>query len=325
MSTAFTNSLVDAAIAQSRTRASWNDRLIHWERPASETEEVKIQRAANQAAIIIANNEILISERAKIFPQGSYYNNTNVRLEADMDIRVQLPDILVKYADDVDRNHAYSQLGYVKTGRQFADIRDRVRNAIITDCQARLGHSEVNPGSKAIRIDGLSGSRAEVDLVPAFRLHWISNNPYGGYKVTEGAAIFGLDGSETLNFPAQHHNNGKSKRGRTRHRFKKNVRMLKRLNYELVDVGSIARRLPSFLVECLAYSVDDEHYLIDDDDRYGRLIRLLYQMKCNLENESWIASATEVNEMKILFHPTQNWTLSDAKEFVREASNRLLT
>jgi hypothetical protein len=30
----------------SRTRSSWNDRLTHWERPASDSEEVQIERAA---------------------------------------------------------------------------------------------------------------------------------------------------------------------------------------------------------------------------------------------------------------------------------------
>jgi hypothetical protein len=34
------------ALAQSRTRPSWNDRLTHWERPASDSEEAMIERAA---------------------------------------------------------------------------------------------------------------------------------------------------------------------------------------------------------------------------------------------------------------------------------------
>jgi hypothetical protein len=85
----------------------------------------------------------------------------------------------------------------------------------------------------------------------------------------------------------------------------------------------MAKRLPSFLIKCLAYSVGDEQYLFEDDDRYGRLNRLLYQIWCNLNNPSWVATATEVNDLKLLFHPTQGWTLKEAKEFVWEASNRL--
>ena len=41
-----TNYLLEA-LPQSRTRSSWNDRLAHWEKPASDTEEAQIERAAS--------------------------------------------------------------------------------------------------------------------------------------------------------------------------------------------------------------------------------------------------------------------------------------
>ena len=67
------------AMAEARSRASWNDRLSHWEKPASDSEEAIIERAANSVRTLIAKNSRLCNEGVSIEPQGSYYNNTNVR------------------------------------------------------------------------------------------------------------------------------------------------------------------------------------------------------------------------------------------------------
>ena len=317
-----TRSLIEAAIAQARTRSSWNDRLWHWERPASDSEEAKIQRAADAARQVVAGNATLRAEAVQIRPQGSYFNNTNVRLEADMDLRVQLPDIITVYAQDVDPVRADLVEGYVPTGRSTMAIASAVRDALATDCRRRFGVANVTVGKKAVTVDGLSGSRADVDLVPAFHAHHIYNDGVGGYVRHDGVTIVSADGSQTHNFPEQHHANGKAKRVSTQHRFKKVVRMLKRLNYELADQGAIPKRVPSFLVECLVYVVEDFHFL-QAEDRYTRLVRVLRRIRGKLGDAAWVATATEVNEIKFLFNPAQAWSLADARGFVDAALARL--
>lgn len=314
--------LLGDLLAAGRTRTSWNDRLTHWERPASDSEEAKIQRAAAAARAIVGGNATLIAESVQIAPQGSYFNNTNVRLEADMDLRVQLPGLLVKYASDVNADEAYRAGGYTGTGRGLADIANLVRQALATDCRARFGDNRVTIGNKAVTVDGLTGSSADVDLVPTFRLHWIRHDGRGGYEALEGVAIVGTDGSHTINFPEQHHANGMAKRARTQHRFKKLVRMLKRLNYELEEQRLIPRRLPSFLVECLVYTVGDVHFLVDED-RYDRLRRICTCIQASLSDEQVAANLFEVNDLKRLFHPTQAWTLDQARVFINAARARL--
>lgn len=311
------------AMAKARTRSSWNERLTHWERPPSDNEEAQIQRASNAATSLVSASPILTAERVTIRPQGSYFNNTNVRLEADMDLRVQLPDIFIDYAGDVDQTAAYDAEGYWKTGRTFAGIATIVRNELASACRAKFGANRVSAGGKAVSVNGLSGSHADVDLVPAFRLHWIVNNGYGGYHVTEGVAIVGANGAVTQNFPEQHHANGKTKRTNTAHRFKKVVRMAKRLNCELADDNAIPRRLPSFLVECLIYAVEDAYFLQPDDDRYDRLVRVVYRVSTLLWDAEWHKTATEVNEIKYLFHASQSWTLNEARAFAAAAIARL--
>lgn len=318
-------SLIEAALAVARTRTSWNRWLEQAERPASDHEEAKIERAASMARDIVNANTWLSSEGAQVLPQGSYYNNTNVRLEADMDLRVQFSDILVEYQPGVDQTRAYTALGYMSTGKSFRDISTRARSELAKDLIAKFGTANVDTtGNKAITVDGLDGSRADCDLVPAFRLHVVASGASGQPYKIEGVAILGKDGSWTQNFPQQHHDNGIAKRARTSHRFKRNVRMLKRLNYELEEVGDIPKRMPSFFVECLVYRVEDAYFLNDGDDRYLRLLRVLTRLQELLADGAWCQNATEVNDVKCLFRSAQTWSLADARGFVSAALSRLV-
>jgi hypothetical protein len=85
------NSLTQILPEGNRTRSSWNDRLTHWERPASDSEEVQIERAASIVRSALAGNAWLRSEGVVISAHGSYFDNTNVRLESDMDLRAVNP------------------------------------------------------------------------------------------------------------------------------------------------------------------------------------------------------------------------------------------
>lgn len=190
-----------------------------------------------------------------------------------MDLRVQLPGLVVQYASDVDQPRAFVNEGYSDTGRNLVGVANAVRVELAADCRRRFGENAVTVGKKAVTVDGLSGSRADVDLVPAFTLHFLTNDGSGGYNTTEGVMIVSDDGTHTMNFPEQHHANGKSKRLATSHRFKKVVRMLKSLNYELEEHGSIECRVPSFLCECLVYAVPSAFFL-PEEDRYDRMRRI---------------------------------------------------
>lgn len=317
--------VVEAAIAQSRSRSSWNNRIAHWERPPSDHEEGKIQRAADIACRMIDNNSTMQEIGIKVLPQGSYHNNTNVRLEADMDLRVQLPFLMVRYGEGIAPETADSALGYYETGGPtLPELSALVRSELASDARRIFGADKVEVGSKAVSVEGLDGSRADVDLVPAFHLRYVLQTSSGDFFSVDGVGIRGADGTETWNFPEQHHANGVAKRSDTKHRFKRLVRALKRLNYELHELGAINRRLPSFLVECLVYRVENGFFLYEDDDRYARLLRIVNRLKTLLADPEFVEQACEVNDIKILFRPHQAWTISDARNFVDAAQTRLL-
>jgi len=300
--------------------------MAHWERPASDTEEQQIERAAEMVRVVLSNNRWLNDEGVTIAPQGSYHNNTNVRREADMDLRAVHPDIRLEYAPGVVIDSARTMLGIYDTGRTYHDIAQEMRREITRELIQRFGASNVDAsGNKAIRLKKLPGSRADVDIVQTFRYYLVVWDFYSSqYHVEEGVAILGQDGSWTHNFPEQHHANGIAKRGRTKHRFKRNVRILKRLRDELVNADQLApKQAPSFLIECLTYAVEDEYFLVETDDRYARALRILSRMDECLHDANWIMNATEINAIKYLFRPTQPWTVDDAKAFVLAACRRI--
>lgn len=322
----FENYSLLEAMAKARSRSSWNDRLAHWERPASDSEEQQIERAANMVRTALSGNKRLNDEGVTIRPQGSYYNNTNVRLESDMDLRANHPSIKIEYAPNVVVEAANTLLGIYNISRTYRDIAQEMRNNLMIELTKEFGAANIDAsGKKAIRLKKQPGTRADVDIAPAFNYRWVIWNSYTEkYVVEEGIAILATDGTWTHNFPEQHNTNGIAKRARTKHRFKRNVRALKRLRDELVTSYELRpKQAPSFLIESLTYAVEDEYFLIDSDDRYFRALRILYRLDELLNDPRWVGDATEINEIKYLFRPAQPWSIDDAKAFVWAAINRL--
>jgi len=311
-----------------RTRSSWNDRLTHWERPASDSEGVQIERAASMVRFALTENAWLRNEGVQISAPGSYFNNTNVRLESDMDLRAVHPLVRIEYAPNVYVEAAQAAHGIPQSGRYFGDVVTDVRREITICLEQKFGATNVDgDGNKAIRLKKLPGSRADVDIVPVFSYLWMWwDHPAWQYRYTNGVTILGKDGTWINNFPDQHYTNGVNKRARTRYRFKRFVRVFKRLRDELVrERKLVAGRVPSFLIECLTYAVEDDYFLVETDDRYDRANRILGRMWELLDNVSWISNVTEINGIKFLFRVTQPWTVDDAKGFVALALAQLRT
>jgi hypothetical protein len=304
------------AIEAVRRRSAWNDRFEHWQRPASDTEETKIGRAWSNVETAISDNHWLNEQGVRIAPQGSYHNNTNVRTEADIDLRAVHRLLKVEYAPDVVQEAARGCLGDSDSSLTFQHIFGRMRSELSGDLSRSFGPGNVVVGKKAIRIKGITGSRAEVDVVPAVGFQYVAwDRTLSRYFTTGGITILSTDNAWTLNFPEQHTANGNAKRDRTRHRFKKVVRILKRMRADMNDRGILTVSVPSFLVECLVYLVEDWYFLADGDDRYSRVRRVSLRIQELLSDPVAAHSLREMNEVKLLFHPGQAWTYSDALVF----------
>ena len=274
----------------------------------------------------LAGNAWLRSEGVVVSAQGSYFNNTNVRLESDMDLRAVHPLVRIVYANDVIVEYGQKAHGIPQVGRYFSDVIVEMRRQITTSLMEKFGAASVDAsGNKAIRLKKLPGSRSDVDIVPMFKYLWVWwNNPARQYGQNPGVTILGGNGTWIHNFPDQHAANGITKRAQTGNRFKRHVRIFKRLRDELVREGKLAPgSVPSFLIECLTYAVEDGYFLVETDDRYERAKRILARMWELLDNPLWTSTATEINGIKFLFNIAQPWTVNDAKGFVALALAQL--
>ena len=321
-------SLFKALLAAQRSRTSWNDRLEHWERPASTTEDAQITRSAVMVQNALNDNSWLARERVLVRPQGSYRNNTNVRQDSDMDLSAWHPGIKVIVEDGLSLDEVARRLGYTSTsGRIISDIAANLRDVVGQALRVAFGAGNVQPGNKAFHISAVPGSRSNADVVPAIRLHYVkrASGVLSTFDCVEGVIIYARDGTQILNFPHQHHENAKAKRERTRHRFKKVVRSAKRIRDELVTLGYLPPgHTPSFLIESLVYGVEDSVFSVDED-RYDRMRRIFRSIGKQVSNPLWTGRATEINEVKLLFYNSQPWSAADAQAFVTAALRRLET
>jgi hypothetical protein len=133
----------------------------------------------------------------------------------------------------------------------------------------------------------------------------------------QGTAILSKDcRTFTLNYPDQHSANGRSKRLNTGLQFKRVVRIVKRLRADMTERGILRDKVPSFLVECLVYLVEDGYFTVPSDDRYERVTGVLNRLTEILGNPLIAFTKSEINGIKPLFGGGQAWGLDLAKTFV---------
>jgi len=325
-----TNASVDQGVV--RTRTAWNERFEHWERPASDSEEVKIERAARMVRDALDGRDFLGLKHVQVIGQGSYFNNTNTRLESDMDLRVDWRDTCLLVADKgMAFDQAQAALKLVSTSNDVSDVAAHHRVRVWLALSDAFGADQVVPGNKSLKLKSIPNSRAPADVVPTIRCLYAVPSGAGLLSLypreVEGVAIYDRDGGRTINFPALHHENGKQKHADTLRRFKKLVRIQKCLRDELIELGYLRKgQVPSFLIECLVYAAPNWAFLVDED-RYDRVRRVLVEMADLLRHPLRCLATTEINGIKPLFGAflgqQQPWTPDDARAFIAAAWTRL--
>ncbi len=310
-----------------RSRSEWEARFSHWQKPASDTEEQKIEAAQRKIGRALRRSTFLTTHQWAIIPQGSYHNNTNVRTESDVDLCVCLTDAYFTDGPPTDLP-SMAELGLEPLPFTFEDFKNHLA-ACVRD---EYGASTLDVGKKALHVHKDDSDRVSVDVVPAFvyRLYGARQNLLMG----RGAPVEGITliagGQRITNFPAQHYTNGCAKNDRTGRRNKRVVRILKRLrNHMAENAGSAplarsrAKATASFLIESLVYNCPDNlfgHSSIYDDviavlDFLGHGLRDRNEGRTLLTLPIW-ALWVEVNGVKSLFGNGQIWTVNDATEFI---------
>lgn len=295
----------------------WESTLRAWVKRPSDHEDDMRNTTQEEIESALKASPLLKPVSYKVYAKGSYANNTNVRLDYDVDIAVECTDFYYHdergAAADVKKAAVESKFSGYKGGYTRTQFKNDVEQALVD----YYGRAAVKRGNMAMRIREKK-TTLPADVVPCFEYHRIYNVDFwGNLQYNQGTRIYPDSGSYVHNWPDQQLANGISKNDATGRRFKRMVRALKRLENELVKEGLLKEELPSFLMECLVYNVPNDkfkHKTYVADMR--EVLACIFNATLKYEScKEWL----EVNELKYLFRPSQPWTWQQAHTLVGKA------
>src|SRR5207302_6691825 len=131
------------------------DLLSRWIKPSSESEQTQQARAETMVVNAIRSSAAFARSSVSVYAKGSYPNNTNVRIDSDVDVVVELSDCIYwDYRSDV--TPATSKPVPYSGAWTAAAWRTAVRDASVT----AFGAPAVDTSGKiAIKISAVAGSR----------------------------------------------------------------------------------------------------------------------------------------------------------------------
>lgn len=247
------------------------------------------------------------TRKIKVFLQGSYANNTNVRTQSDVDIAVVEEDT---FQTMYRTGASDSNYGFTTAASRPKTFKDEVEDAL----KNKFGN-DVERQNKSIKING-NTYRKDADGVPCRRFkdyrNDFSNNPL---NFIGGIVIVADSGERIINYPEQHIQNGKEKNVATNHYYKKMVRIMKKMRYLMKDFGiNSANNVSSFALESLMWNIPNEKFL--EYKAYRKVYmfdNLVNFLKSNLYS---LSSYKEANGIKSLC-PTQE-AINNMRDFIND-------
>lgn len=294
---------------------SWEDTFSSWAKPPSESERERCENAEQVICDALNNDDALVEKNILVFAQGSYKNNTYIKLDSDVDICIMLKDTF--YAD-YPEGHTKEMYGNKGSDFTYGEFKDLVEAALVK----HFGRDQIARGNKAFDIHANS-YRVDADVLPAFehRRYTGNRDAEGNYLYHQGIEFHPDNGSRIINWPEQTYQNGVDKNNETSRRYKAVVRILKRLRGKMEEDGiKEAKNIASFLIASLVWNVPNPYF---GNENYYNDIRevLAHTFNATLKQDDcddW----GEVNELKYLFRDGfQPWTREQAHNFLSTAWN----
>ena len=269
--------------------------LKSWTEPLSQSEKQRAEHSKNMVRSAIAYNPELSNMDIEVFCQGSYANNTNVRAESDVDICVMLKST---FYYDLPKETSKFDFNFASPTISFPQFRAIVKYSL----QKKFGEQCVIDGNNSLKIRE-NTYHVKADVVPAFQYrHYLSLSDI----YDEGTLFLTKDGSEIINYPKIHLENGRAKNQDTSHRYKKLVRIMKHIKNNMEDEGlTDGNHITSFLVESLIWNVPNniitgyESWVETVKHTLNYLLRVFYHN----DHQCW----KEVSDLLYLFR-NRKWS-----------------
>ncbi len=288
------------------------EELSKWTKPPSDTEESKVENAIRMVKEAINNDDKLKAKSIEVFAQGSYANNTNVRLNSDIDINVRYTGA---FYYDLPKGKEKKDFGLNSPSKySYNEFKDDVEKALIS----KFGYSRIDRRDKCINIEQNSYI-VETDVVPTWNFRRYKTD--GDYIL--GARFFSDSNSKITNYPKQHIDNGINKNKQTSRKFKRLTRLHRKLRYKMIEDGKVVNEnITSFLLECLVWNVPND--IINGNDKWNDLLRKsIFYIYDNTNNEKDCSEWGEVSELLYLFRDSRKWTYEDVNKYMVQLWNYL--
>jgi predicted nucleotidyltransferase len=273
----------------------------------SDAEQRRIENAKSMIKSAINDSSELNGLDYEIFEQGSYANNTNIRIESDIDICVMLTSTFyIEYPDGLTREYYGFSMGTM----DYDDYKQRTIRAL----SKKFG-ADIKIGNKSIKISSNS-YRVNADVVVAFqyrnyrRLNSRNPNIY-----TEGIKFISKSGDIVINYHKRHIENSISKNKLTSLQYKKLIKIFKNIKNNMIDEKIInSDTISSFLIEALIYNIPNDKIIAFDswDNRVRNAIYYLWNEFDKNQYNRWV----EPSQCIDLFHNDRKWTKEGTKDFL---------
>ena len=286
-----------------------DEQLAGWTGPSSDTEQDKQERTERMIREAIDAHAAFDGFDFDVYTKGSYANDTNVKTDSDVDVVVECRELLYWEEYDSSKPGRPSSMSSYEGGWSPQKLRSEVAAAL----EAKFPGT-ITAGSTAFEVE-LSSARVDADVVPCFSYRMYFSD--GTYRA--GTKLFKKDGGAIVNYSKLQLKNGGDKDRRTNGKYKKAVRILKRLENVLVSAG-LSAEVPSYLMECLIYNCPDTYFARSSWRSTMRgCLADIYNYTNAAEPapdaERWL----EVNGAKFLFAGGQKWERPEVHAFAQAA------
>lgn len=291
------------------------DTLTSWTKPPSDSEQTRLETSERMVREAISEDDKLSKKSTETFGQGSYANDTNVRLNSDIDINVRYTG---GYFFDLPKDKTETDMGIDKdppSDYSFSDFKTDVEAALVK----KFGRDQVKRNDKCITIKG-TAQRVQTDVVPTWNYRSYSDNKTYilGAKFIPDNSVAGI-----VNFPKQHIENAIKKNSNTQKRFKRLTRLHRKLRYKMKDDGvTFNSNITSFLLECLVWNVPNR--ILNDNDTWTERLKqsIVFIYEQTKEDET-CKEWGEVSELLYLLRGGRKWSRSDVNEYMVQLWNYL--
>lgn len=281
--------------------------LQTWANAPSST---KPQFTHEQIRKALEQSQALKGKTYEIYLQGSYANSTNIKVDSDIDVVVQLNST---FQHDLSKLNDFQKSLFHLTYPQATYYWSDFRRDVIAALTSYFGATSIESGNKSIKLTG-NTQLLSADIVPCLQYRNYNSFNLGQHDdFVEGMKFWTIqENKEIINYPRVHKDNGEDKNAshRTDKTYKDLVRIIKNIKRQLVENHSYnPAAAPSYFVECAVYNAPDGHFQND----YQTALSYVLDFILNGQNaEDFIT----VSHQHLLFgvEPWQ-WNTTDASNF----------